>query len=191
MIYHVDYKLKHSLSPSFVTQMLPFGWLPKKETHVLVHQASLWWSVHNGSQIYYITSKMNTQHMRVQILRDSFTSHLELFKHLSMFVIVLFGQQSGFQLWLNLSRCPWAALNTKLQKSSTLANDTSTFLLEWVLLLWNAFDQRILFCSALYVLRNLFTAFGHLTEKSNWSDNQRKKMPIYALESHSGHPTLM
>jgi len=92
LIYNVNYKLKNALSPSIVIQMLPFGWLPK-EIHVLVHQASLWWSVHNGSQIYYITSKMNTQHMRVQILRTHLQgrkSHLELFEHLSMFVIVLF-----------------------------------------------------------------------------------------------------
>lgn len=43
-----------------------------------------------------------------------------------------------------------------------LADDTSTFLLEGVLILWNAFDEDVLLHAGLDVLLDLLAAFGGL-----------------------------
>lgn len=51
--------------------------------------------------------------------------------------------------------------NEKLLRSH-LADDTATFLLEGVLVLWNAFDEDVLLLTTLNVVLDFFTAFGCL-----------------------------
>lgn len=56
-------------------------------------------------------------------------------------------------------QCPWALI---CDAKAPLADDTSTFLLEGVLILRNAFDEDVLLHASLDVLLDLLAAFGGL-----------------------------
>lgn len=124
---------------------------------------------------YFTASKRNTQ----EDVRGSISKPFSVILISILDCLFLcFRQQRRCWLRLKSSKCPCAvpkSLNCKRKRAvilSTLANDTSTLFLEWILFFWDAFDQGILIHTTLNVFHDLFTTFRHLPKKI-WSSSEK------------------
>lgn len=123
----------------------------------------------NNSYIYCIFWENPNMYRREEVIytRDSnFKFYLQInsfFKYIYSSSLLSAIDNLFYKGWENVFGRERGA-NLRLEKllRFSLANDTAALLLEWVLLLWDAFEEDVLFLAGLNVVLDLLTAFRRL-----------------------------